>query len=80
METRFLLRLAQALIDWAKKIAHPDGNLARSRFLRVPLQVDSEEPPSGSQLTPQVRFMIGSLKGASTTEADYLRYLEAKYR
>ena len=80
METRFLLRLAQALIDWAKKIAHPDGKLAGSRFPRVPVRLHSGESSPGSELTPRVRSMIGSLKGASTTEADYRRHLEAKYR
>jgi hypothetical protein len=33
-----------------------------------------------SELTPHVRAMIGSLKGATATEEDYRRHLEEKYR
>ncbi|MFP4030803.1 MAG: hypothetical protein ACLFRG_19470 [Desulfococcaceae bacterium] len=80
MKIGFFPRLAQVLIDFAKKIAQRDGKPARPQFPRVPVRIHSEESPSGSELTPRVRSMIGSLKGASTAEADYRRHLEAKYR
>ena len=42
--------------------------------------IDSGEDLPGTQTTPRVRSLIGSLKGATTTEEDYRRHLEDKYR
>jgi hypothetical protein len=42
--------------------------------------IEADEPIPGTELTPRVRSMIGSLKGATVTEDDYRRHLEEKYR
>jgi hypothetical protein len=42
--------------------------------------IDTDEDIPGTKITPRVRSLIGSLKGAAVTEEDYRRHLEDKYR
>lgn len=53
-------------------VAKALGDIARAR--------GTDEPIPGTELTPRVRAMIGSLKGAVATKEDYRRHLKDKHR
>jgi hypothetical protein len=80
MNTKLTLRLDDSLIEKAKRYSDRSGKsvsqLVADYFALI--EVDALIP--GTELTPRVRAMIGSLKGASTTENDYRRHLEEKFR
>lgn len=80
MNTKLTLRLDERLIDRAKQHANRSGKSVSRIVSDFFALIETEDPIPGTELTPRVRAMIGSLKGASTTEADYRRYLEEKYR
>ncbi|MBL0174369.1 MAG: antitoxin [Ignavibacteria bacterium] len=42
--------------------------------------IESAEMNAGTDITPRVQDMIGSLKGAAANEADYRRHLEERNR
>jgi hypothetical protein len=42
--------------------------------------IDADEEMPGTEISPRVRSLIGGFKGATTTEEDYRRHLEKKYR
>lgn len=43
-------------------------------------QLTTSADSLGIEITPRAASLVGALKGATTTEADYRRYLEDKYR
>lgn len=80
MNTKLTLRLEEHLIRSAKQYAERSGKSVSqlvSDYFAV-LEGNSSEP--ATELTPRVRAMIGSLRGASATEADYRDHLERKHR
>ncbi len=80
MNTKMTLRLDDRLIDRAKRYSSRTGKSVSRLVADYFTLLEGDEPIPGAELTPRVRAMIGSLKGASATEEDYRRYLEEKYR
>jgi hypothetical protein len=80
MNTKLTLRLDNRLIDRAKRYSDRSGKSVSRLVADYFALIEADEPIPGTELTPRVRAMIGSLKGASVTEEDYRRHLEEKYR
>lgn len=80
MNKKLTLRLDDRLIDRAKRYSDRSGKSISQLVSDYFALIEAEETISGTELTPRVRAMIGSLKGASITEEDYLKHLEDKYR
>ena len=80
MNTKLTLRLDDRLIEVAKGYSDRSGKSVSQMVADYFALIESVEPIPGAELTPRVRAMIGSLKGASVTEEDYRRHLEEKYR
>lgn len=80
MHTKLTLRLDEELIRNAKRYSEKSGkSLSQlvADFFSL-MEVDADIP--GTELTPRVRALMGSLKGASATEEDYRLHLEAKHQ
>lgn len=84
MNTKLTLRLDEHLIERAKRYAMLSGKsvsqLVSDFFALIAVEEEVDESIPGTEITPRVRAMIGSLKGAQATEEDYRRHLEEKYR
>lgn len=80
MNTKLTLRLDEHLIDRAKRYSRRSGKSVSQLVADYFALIAADEPIEGTELTPRVRAMIGSLKGASVTEEDYRRYLADKHR
>jgi len=80
MKTKLTLRLDGLLIDRAKRYSDRSGKSVSQLVSDYFALIEADEPIPGTELTPRVRAMIGSLKGATTGEDDYRRHLEEKYR
>lgn len=80
MNTKLTLRLDASLIKKAKRYSDRSGKSLSQLVSDYFALIEGDEPIAGTELTPRVRALIGSLKGASVTEADYRRHLEKKYR
>lgn len=80
MNTKLTLRLDNRLIDRAKRYSARSGKSVSQLVADYFALIEADESVPGTELTPRVRAMIGSLKGASATEDDYRRHLEEKYR
>ncbi len=80
MNTKLTLRLDDELIRHAKRYSSKSGRSLSRLVADYFALIDSDEGAAGTKITPRVRSLIGSVKGATTTEEDYRRHLEAKYR
>ncbi|NTW28998.1 MAG: antitoxin [Coriobacteriia bacterium] len=80
MNTKLTLRLDDRLIDRAKRYSDRSGKSVSQLVSDYFSLIETDEHIPGTELTPRVLAMIGALKGASTTEEDYRRHLEEKYR
>lgn len=80
MNTKLTLRLDERLIERAKRYSDQSGKSVSQLVADYFALIETDEPIAGTELTPRVRAMIGSLKGATVTEEDYRRHLEEKYR
>jgi hypothetical protein len=80
MNTKLTLRLDDELINRAKRYSDRSGKSVSQLVADYFALIETDEPIPGTELTPRVRSMIGSLKGASTTEEDYRRHLEEKHQ
>lgn len=80
MNTKLTLRLDAELINRAKRYSDRSGKSVSQLVADYFALIETDEPIPGTELTPRVRSMIGSLKGASTTEEDYRRHLEEKHQ
>jgi hypothetical protein len=80
MNTKLTLRLDEELINRAKRYSERSGKSVSQLVADYFALIETDEPIPGTELTPRVRSMIGSLKGASTTEEDYRRHLEEKHQ
>ncbi len=80
MNKKLTLRLDDRLIERAKRYSDRSGKSISQLVSDYFALIEAEEAISGTELTPRVRAMIGSLKGASVTEEDYRQHLEDKYR
>jgi len=80
MNTKLTLRLDDRLIDRAKRYSDRSGKSVSQLVSDYFALIEADEPIPGTELSQRVRAMIGSLKGAATTEDDYRRHLEEKHR
>ncbi len=80
MNTKLTLRLDEHLIESAKRKASRLNKSVSQLVADYFALIDNDEAISGAEITPRIRAMIGSLKGASVTEQDYRRHLEEKYK
>lgn len=80
MNTKLTLRLDDGLIRSAKRYSGKSGKSISKLVGDYFALIDADQDIPGTEITPRVRSLIGSLKGASATEADYRRHLEEKYR
>lgn len=80
MNTKLTLRLDDRLIEKAKRYSEQSGKSVSQLVADYFTLIEEHGPLSGAELTPRVRAMIGSLKGATATEEDYRRHLEEKHR
>ena len=80
MNTKLTLRLDEQLIRNAKRYSTKSGKSVSKLVADYFALLDVDEDIPGTEITPRVRSLIGSLKGATVTEADYRRHLEEKYR
>jgi len=81
VNTKLTLRLDDALIRNAKRHSGKTGRSISRLVADFFALIDAEqEDIPGTEITPRVRSLIGSLRGAPVTEEDYRGHLEEKYR
>jgi len=80
MNTKLTLRLDERLIRNAKRHLAKSGKSVSKLVADYFALIDTDEDIPGANITPRVRSLIGSLKGATVTEEDYRRHLEDKNR
>lgn len=80
MNTKLTLRLDDRLIQNAKRHSSKSGKSVSKLVADYFALIDADEEIPGTEITPRVRALIGGLKGATVTEADYRRHLEEKYQ
>ncbi len=80
MNTKLTLRLDERLIRNAKRHSKMSGKSVSRLVADYFALIDAGEEIPGANITPRVRSLVGSLKGAPATEEDYRRHLEDKYR
>ena len=80
MNTKLTLRLDDGLVRNAKRYSSKSGKSLSRLVADYFALMDSGEDIPGTEITPRVRSLRGSLKGATATEEDYRRHLEEKYR
>ena len=80
MNVKLTLRLDERLIRIAKRHSRASGKSVSQLVADYFALIDADEDIPGTEISPRVRDLIGSLKGATVTEADYRRHLEEKYR
>jgi antitoxin component of RelBE/YafQ-DinJ toxin-antitoxin module len=80
MNTKLTLRLDDRLIERAKQYADRSGKSVSQLVADYFALIEGEQPMPGVELTPRVRAMVGSLRGATVTEEDYRRHLVEKNR
>jgi len=80
MNTKLTLRLDERLIRNAKRHSAKSGKSVSKLVADYFALIDTDEDIPGANITPRVRSLIGSLKGATVTEEDYRRHLEDKNR
>jgi hypothetical protein len=80
VNTKLTLRLDERLIQNAKRHSSKSGKSVSQLVADYFALIDADADIPGTEITPRVRSLIGSLKGATVTEADYRGHLEEKYR
>jgi len=80
VNTKLTLRLDDGLIRSAKRYSHESGRSVSQLVADYFALIDAGAELPESQMSPRVRSLVGSLKGATVTESDYRRHLEEKYR
>ena len=79
MQTKLTLRLDDALINRAKAYARKSGKSVSQLVAGYFSMLDNKPEKELSELTPIVRSLKGSLKGAKIGKKDYQKYLEEKH-
>jgi hypothetical protein len=79
MNTKLTLRLDERLIRNAKRYSRRTGKSVSQLVADFFQLIEADEEVPGTELTPRVRALLGSLRGACVTEEDYRRHLEEKY-
>jgi len=80
MNTKLTLRLDERLISRAKHHSRRSGKSVSQLVADYFAIMEGDALIPDTELTPRVRSMIGSLRGASVTEDDYRRHLEERSR
>ena len=79
MQTKLTLRLDDKLINRAKSHARKSGKSVSQIVASYFSLLDDKPKKEISELTPIVRSLKGSLKGAKIGKKDYHNYLEEKH-
>lgn len=79
MQTKLTLRLDDELINRAKSYAKKNGKSVSQIVAGYFSMLDDKPEKETSELTPIVRSLKGSLKGAKIGKKDYKKYLEEKH-
>jgi hypothetical protein len=79
MQTKLTLRLDDELINRAKSYARRSGKSVSQLVAGYFSMLDNKPDKKISDLTPIVRSLKGSLKGAEIGKKDYRKYIEEKY-
>ena len=79
MQTKLTLRLDDKLINRAKSHARKSGKSVSQIVASYFSLLDDKPTKEISDLTPIVRSLKGSLKGAKIGKKDYHNYLEEKH-
>lgn len=79
MQTKLTLRLDDELINRAKSYAKKRGKSVSQIVAGYFSLLDDKPEKKTSELTPIVRSLKGSLKGANVGKKDYHKYLEEKH-
>ncbi len=79
MQTKLTLRLDDQLINRAKTYARKSGKSVSQMVASYFSLLDDKPKKETSDLTPIVRSLKGSLKGAKIDKKDYHDYLEEKH-
>jgi len=79
VNTKLTLRLDDRLIRNAKRYSSRSGKSVSQLVADFFTLIETDEMMAGSELTPRVRSLIGSLREAEATEEDYRRHLKEKY-
>ena len=79
MQTKLTLRLDHELIIRAKSYAKKSGKSVSQIVAGYFSLLDDKPEKETSELTPIVRSLKGSLKGAKVGKKDYHKYLEEKH-
>ena len=80
MHTKLTLRLEQRLIRRAKTHARRTGTSVSQLVADYFALLDQDSGSGVVPLPPVTRALYGALAPAEVDEADYLAFLEAKYR
>jgi hypothetical protein len=80
MNTKLTLRLDEALILRAKRYSARTGRSLSQMVADYFTFIEAGPDVPGPEITPRVRALVGCLKGAAVTDADYRLHLEEKYR
>lgn len=79
MQTKLTLRIDDELINRAKSYAKKSGKSV-SQIVAGYFSLLNDDSEKGTpELTPLVRSLKGSLKGANVGKKDYRKYLEEKH-
>lgn len=80
VQTKLTLRLDHALVRRAKAYARRSGKSVSGMVADFFALLDAGQRDAGdTDLTPNVRSLLGALKGTRADEEDYRRYLDEKY-
>jgi hypothetical protein len=79
MQAKLTLRLEGGLIRRAKSFAKRTGKSVSQMVADYFALLEEQPQEPDSQLTPIVRSLKGSLRGANVDAEDYHRHLEEKY-
>jgi hypothetical protein len=80
MQTKLTLRVDERLVRKAKRYSIKTGKSVSKLVADYFILVNEAEKPATSELTPRVRSLLGSLKGAKVSEEAYRRHVEDKHR
>ena len=80
MNTRLTLCLDDGLIRKAKQHSKKRGKSISQLVADYFALIEADEVIPGTEITPRVRSLIGSARGATATVEDYRRHLEEKFR
>ena len=79
MATKLTLRMDEKLIERAKRYAKRSGKSVSQLVADFFALLGAAGEDDANRLSPRVKELKGSLRGASIKENDYKKHLEEKY-